>query len=384
MGGTNCYLKTGFTGLITGSGINVLVRMIPPNPNYAAPFPAGSGSNASTGCGSTLWPGLSPNGATQFFNFTGPDGYTHNYGVHIPMNYDPNKASPLMFGFHGNGGDAKAIEAQVKWSDPILNPYGIAVYVTGITGGFISNPDWGPTGANAPNLDDVGFMKVFVPFLTGSFCVDTGRIWVAGQSNGGGLVQVLACDPYMSSIISVFAGSSAAMYTAATSGSPLTIEPVNTPTQPLCSPSRNNIAYVEIHGLNDGVIPYGGGIVRNRVLPTIPHWATRWAERQGYSGTNVTTILSAGASGVTRYQWGNADNLGIITQYTLTNCGHCFATLGGNGLSAAQTFMDFFYDQTKSWGTGPAPALSSSSSPFTLRGVRQQMLTNHAASMLTV
>ncbi|EME87637.1 uncharacterized protein MYCFIDRAFT_148274, partial [Pseudocercospora fijiensis CIRAD86] len=302
--GTTCYLKTGFNSLTSNSGLHSLVRTIPPNPNYAAPYPAGTG-NASTGCGQPLWSGLVPDGTAQSYTFTGPDGLTRSYLLHIPKYYDPNKASPLMFGFHGNGGDAAAIQAQVQWDDKILNPYGIAVYVTGMGKGFISNPDWGPTGANYPNLDDVGFMRMFVPFLTSSFCVDTGRIFAAGQSNGGGLVQVLACDPYMSQVISVFAGSSAAMYTNNTSGDPLTIEPINTPTQALCLPSRNNIALVEIHGLNDGVINYSGALYRRRILPQIPRWATRWAERQGYSGTNVTTVLSTGTNGVTRYQFGN-------------------------------------------------------------------------------
>ncbi|EME86643.1 uncharacterized protein MYCFIDRAFT_120329, partial [Pseudocercospora fijiensis CIRAD86] len=277
-------------------------------------------ANASTGCGQALWPGLVPNGASVNYSYTGSDGYTRQYLVHIPRYYYNNRASPLILGFHGTGGDAYSIQSDSKFNDGTRNPFGIAVYVTGIGNAFISNPDYGPTGSQYKNLDDISFVRSLIAFLLGSFCIDTGRIWVTGYSNGGGLVQVLACDPVMSSTISVFTGMSAAMYTNNTNSAqdPRTVDPA------ICSPSRNNVAYMEVHGVNDATINYYGGFRRNRVLPEIPHWATEWAARQGYSRTNTT--MATGPSYI-RYGFGNADNTGIITQITITDnsCNHCWA-----------------------------------------------------------
>ena len=179
----------------------------------------------------------------------------------------------------------------------------------GATTGYISNPDYGPTSTDPSlqALDDIGFMKQFIPWLTNNFCIDVGRIWTTGHSNGGGFVQVMACDPYLSTVISVFSGSSAAMYTNFTSGDPDTITPVNTPVQAICSPGRNNIAYIEVHGTADTTISYYGGVRRNRLLPTIPNWQRQWATRQGYSTTNVTTVLNVQGSvgtGGSRYEYG--------------------------------------------------------------------------------
>ncbi|KAI5369443.1 Putative PAN/Apple domain, alpha/Beta hydrolase, feruloyl esterase B/C/D [Septoria linicola] len=363
--GNNCYLKSAFTQVNSGSA-TVIVRYIPPNPNYAIPPPMGS-VNASTGCGKPLFGGLVAGGGTVSFTWTtAPDGFQRTYRVHIPQFYDPTRASPLIFGFSGNGGTAANIETQTRYSTAGLNPYGIAVYVQGVgaTTGYISNPDYGPTSGDAAlrGLDDVSFMKQFIPWLTDNFCVDVGRIWATGHSNGGGFVQVMACDPYLSTVISVFSGSSAAMYTNFTSGNPDTITPVNTPTQAFCLPGRNNVAYIEVHGTSDTTISYYGDIRRGRLLPSIPQWQREWALRQGYPTTNVSTPLnirgSVGIGGV-RYEYGAPQ--GILTQVMLTGHVHEYATTANTGFDSSQEFMDFFYRQTSSWGTGRTPAISSSS-----------------------
>ncbi|KAK4508069.1 hypothetical protein PRZ48_001806 [Zasmidium cellare] len=351
-----CYWKSAYKSLSTTTSNTrvAIVRYIPPNPNYAVPALA-PGTNTSSGCGTALPAGLVPDGSSVYYSLIAPDGKNRTYKVHIPRYYDINRASPLIFGFHGNGDTASGIESQTGFNDAVLNPYGIAVYVDGWNKGFQSNPDWA-TGANY--ADDLGFMRQLMDTMSSSFCVDTGRIWVTGQSNGGGFSNYLACDPYMSSRISVFSASCGAFYTGAKSGDPATIDPVNTPTQPQCSPSRNNLPFLEFHGTNDGTIPYTGGIRRGYLLPTLPRWATAWAIRQGYSSSNVTSTPS---TGVTVYQYGGRGSLGIITQYTLANWVHDWPRVaGGAPVDASPLIMNFFYDQTNyNRVVADGPSLSS-------------------------
>ena len=128
-----------------------------------------------------------------------------------------------------------------------------------------------------PGVDDIGFIKALIANLTASYCIDTSRIFAAGMSNGGGFVNVLACDPVMSVQIAAFAPVSGAVYTNNTGTcSPYTIEPVNTIPQPVCSPGRSNIPIIEFHGTGDQTIGYTGGSRRGYCLPAIPHWATDW------------------------------------------------------------------------------------------------------------
>ncbi|QIW95832.1 hypothetical protein AMS68_001350 [Peltaster fructicola] len=336
-----CYLKTGFSTIFGNSNVQTLVRYVPPNPAFSPPI-SGSSLSASSGCGLPLPGGLVNNGPSVLFNFINPtSGLLRNYTIHIPQYYDQNHASPVIFAFPGNGEAASNIEGETGLSNSALNPYAIVVYVNGYGLGFASNPNWGVPGTQYGFVDDIGFMRNLVPNITSSFCIDTTRIWATGHSNGGGFVNVMACDPVLSSIFTVFTANSAACYTNATSGDPDTIEPLNTPVQALCSPSRNN-PFLEMHGTADGTIKYYGGSRNSKILPSIPHLMTDWAIRDGMSPNNVTTALS---SLVTQYQFGNSSqNLGFVTQLTLGNWIHAWPTIAtGAPIDGGPVIMNFFY-----------------------------------------
>ncbi|RMZ22213.1 hypothetical protein D0859_13773 [Hortaea werneckii] len=351
--GNACYIKTGYQGLTNGnSGLGVIASNVPPNPAYPVPVLA-PGTNTSSGCGTPLPNGVTPDGASTTFTLAGPDGFTREYAVHIPKYYDINRASPLIMAFPGNGDTAANIEPQTRMSNSELNPYGIAVYVTGVNRGFVSNPGWGVPGSANANVDDIGFIKTLVAYLTSNYCVDTGRIFATGHSNGGGFCNVMACDPVLSVTFAAFAPAAGAFYTGASSGNPETIEPVNTPTQPQCSPGRNNVPMLEFHGTNDGTINYYGGPRNGRILPTLPHWATAWSVRQGYGVTNYTSsnIPSLNpAMTVTKYEFGgDAGQLGIVTHYMLGGWTHNYPnvdTTSSAPVNGPQLVMDFFYRWT--------------------------------------
>ncbi|KAI7320186.1 putative ferulic acid esterase, partial [Hortaea werneckii] len=333
------------------SGLGVLAMNVPPNPAYPVPVVA-PGTNTSSGCGTPLPNGVTPDGASTTFTLAGPDGFTREYAIHIPKYYDTNRASPLIMAFPGNGDTAANIEPQTRMSSSELNPYGIAVYVTGVNRGFVSNPGWGVPGSANANVDDIGFIKKLVDYLTSNYCVDTGRIFATGHSNGGGFCNVMACDPVLSVTFAAFAPASGAFYTGATSGNPETVEPVNTPTQPQCSPGRNNVPMLEFHGTNDGTINYNGGPRNGRILPTLPHWSTAWSVRQGYGVTNYTSNLPSlnSAMTVTKYEFGgDAGQLGIVTHYRLGGWTHNYPnvdTTSSAPVNGPQLVMDFFYRWT--------------------------------------
>ncbi|KAI7222693.1 putative ferulic acid esterase [Hortaea werneckii] len=333
------------------SGLGVLAMNVPPNPAYPVPVLA-PGTNTSSGCGTPLPNGVTPDGASTTFTLAGPDGFTREYAIHIPKYYDTNRASPLIMAFPGNGDTAANIEPQTRMSNSELNPYGIAVYVTGVNRGFVSNPGWGVPGSANANVDDIGFIKKLVDYLTSNYCVDTGRIFATGHSNGGGFCNVMACDPVLSVTFAAFAPASGAFYTGATSGNPETVEPVNTPTQPQCSPGRNNVPMLEFHGTNDGTINYSGGPRNGRILPTLPHWSTAWSVRQGYGITNYTSNLPSlnSAMTVTKYEFGgDAGQLGIVTHYRLGGWTHNYPnvdTTSSAPVNGPQLAMDFFYRWT--------------------------------------
>jgi poly(3-hydroxybutyrate) depolymerase len=285
---------------------------------------------------------------------TPSDGIPRTYLVHIPQYYDINKASPIIFAYHGNGGDPKGIESQTRFNDASINPFAIAVYVQGVgsgASGYESNPAYGSTAATAPNnqIRDRDFLKQLVLNMKDTFCIDSTRIFATGQSNGGGFCGVIACDPELSVTFAAIAPNSGAFYTGTTGG---TVKPdvviTDTPGQIPCSPGRKNMPIFETHGTNDPTISYYGQDSRGspgRVVPTIPRWLNQWAERQNMSLSNYTTNP---APRVTLVQWGNATGeLGRLQHFRLEDWVHAWPDGRGDApIDVSPYIIDFFYRWT--------------------------------------
>ena len=355
--GNTCYLKASFAGLIT-SGQSAtkaaLVRYIPPNPNYAAPVAATGG-----GCGKPLPSNITANGASVQFGMTPSDGIPRTYLVHIPQYYDINKASPIIFAYHGNGGTATRIQDQTRFNDASMNPFAIAVYVNG-TGsgqsGYESNPGYGSTASTDPpsinnQIRDRDFLKQLVLNMKDTFCIDSSRIFATGQSNGGGFCGVIACDRELSVTFAAIAPNSGAFYSGTAPGT-AGVNPDNvitdTPGQIPCSPGRLNMPIFETHGTQDPTISYYGNPARGspaRIIPSIPRWLNAWAERQRIPTKNYTTNL---APRVNLVQWADeTGELGRLQHFQLIDWVHDWPDGKGSApIDVSPYIMDFFYRWT--------------------------------------
>ncbi|THW29086.1 hypothetical protein D6D23_01363 [Aureobasidium pullulans] len=221
--------------------------------------------------------------------------------------------------FHGRGDSGSAMESNSGLSIERINPYGISVYPTAIKDQDQQNTWQGdPSYATNRTVDDIGFVRALVTNISAQYCVDTSRVFAAGMSNGGGFVNVLACDPVMSSVFNAFAPHSGAFYTS-TGDSNTVCFPNTVLTNDLvhttCSPSRR-VPMIEFHGDADGTIGYFGGGRRGYCLPAIPHWTQDWAIRNNLTSDNVTTVTNGG--NLTRYEFGAASGYpGLVTHFRL-------------------------------------------------------------------
>ncbi|GAB7354764.1 hypothetical protein MBLNU459_g5166t1 [Dothideomycetes sp. NU459] len=303
--GTTCYLKTTFNSAFVSSNVNTAVLYVAPPPY---PVPVSNYVNASTGCGTPLTPGIVPGGTSKFVNITAPDGNNRSYYIRVPALYDVNKASPLIMAFHGRGETGANMESESGFSTDAWNPYGIAVYPNGINLEWQSDPDV----YENTHINDITFVNALLTNLSSTYCLDTGRLFASGFSNGGGFCGVAACDPGLSANC-----GSQVPYTVLT----------NNLVQTVCSPGRPNVPVMEIHGDNDGTISYFGGGRRDFCLPAMPHWTTDWAVRNNQSSANITTSLLGG--NVTKYEWG---------------WGHTWSsTAAGGPINITPNMVNFFY-----------------------------------------
>jgi polyhydroxybutyrate depolymerase len=119
-------------------------------------------------------------------------------------------------------------------------------------------PFWNVSGSQPGKPDDVAYLRKVITTLTGpAACASRARVGVTGVSNGGGMSARLACDAadLLAAAAPVAGGYS---------------------TLPACRP-RRALAILEIHGLRDEVVPYGGKQPSHAgaVGPYIAAWRAR-------------------------------------------------------------------------------------------------------------
>ncbi len=105
-----------------------------------------------------------------------------------------NVATPLIFAFHGHGGNMKNIQKSRNFEQ--LWPEAIIVYPQGLkTPGMLTDPEgkksgWVMQGKPEQNRDLL-FFDELLKKLKAEYKIDEKRIYATGHSNGGGFVYLL-------------------------------------------------------------------------------------------------------------------------------------------------------------------------------------------------
>lgn len=127
------------------------------------------------------------------------DGRIRKFLISVPnASAEPVKAYPLLIAMHGFGGSGVSMRSAIGGGSSFEERY-VVLYPDG------AREDGGPRGWNSghpqccgialeKNIDDVGFLRAMVKFVSQSTCIDRNRIYATGFSNGGDMAQRLACD----------------------------------------------------------------------------------------------------------------------------------------------------------------------------------------------
>src|SRR5262245_45777057 len=113
--------------------------------------------------------------------------------LHVPTGYQAGKAVPLVVMLHGHGGTARAM-SKVGWSEEADKEAFLVAYPDAQRAkadqppGKDNVPTWndgsGRDGLDT-TLDDVGFIKALLGFVSTKLSVDAQRVYLAGFSQGG-------------------------------------------------------------------------------------------------------------------------------------------------------------------------------------------------------
>ncbi|MBK6919769.1 MAG: hypothetical protein IPH07_20405 [Deltaproteobacteria bacterium] len=137
---------------------------------------------ASMGCGGQ--PGSILDGVIDV------GGVAREYIIELPTDYDPTRAYPLVFGFHGLTENMSTSQSrfrvQQEWDGEA-----IAIYPNGrilAQFGGVSGFEYGN-----PNSADVDMFDVLANTAANQLCVDLDRLFVMGFSDGGYFTHSLMC-----------------------------------------------------------------------------------------------------------------------------------------------------------------------------------------------
>jgi len=266
-------------------------------------------------------------------------GLNRSYLVHLPVNYEKSKPIALVIMLHGAGSNAEINRSITGMNDVADQENFIVVYPNG-TGLFNFMLSWNAgyccNYVEPLGVDDVGFLKLLIEKLERDYNVDSGKIYVAGFSNGGMMTYRLGCD--LTEKLAAIGVVSASIDTKE------------------CRPS-DPLSVVIFHGLNDRVIPYKGG--NSFIFPTkffdLNHKSMSFVV-SFWASHNLCSAPAKDSMGtVFREMYVDCKNDSEVVAYT-TNGGHVWP--GGQSVSffseepiedmdTSQLIWDFFEKHIK-------------------------------------
>lgn len=216
-------------------------------------------------------------------------GLDRQYLVHVPPSYRRSVSAPVVFAFHGGGGDMNYM-ANDEYYGLVSksNKEGfIAVFPNGYSrfkSGKLATWNAGSCCGDArdKNIDDVGFVRAIVAHLHQQMNIDRNRIYATGMSNGAMMSYRLACEAS-----DIFAA------VAAVAGTDNFRD---------CSP-QDPVSILHIHALNDTHVLFNGGagkdafrdISKVTEFVSVPATIQKWADLNQCDVTPQRVLNTKGA-----------------------------------------------------------------------------------------
>ena len=257
-------------------------------------------------------------------------GETREFIIYVPSIYSSSIPTPLMFNFHGGGGDGQSM---MGLSDmrPISDTANfIAVYPSGSGGAWMHKV---PTTYN-----DIYFVEAMIDELATEFNIDNDRVYACGYSEGGIFSYELACR--LSNRIAAVASVSGSMMTDIFRSDPAP----NGYGFPACSPSHPTaIMFIpgtidmSPHSMYNGLSPY---YMSASEIST--YWSTQNNTNLSPTVVSVPNTNTLDGSTVERRTWENGDNCVSVVELKVNNGDHDWpGTFGNMDIDASQEIWKF-------------------------------------------
>jgi poly(3-hydroxybutyrate) depolymerase len=137
--------------------------------------------------------GGSPGKTGTFYDSVQVAGLERTFYVSVPASYDSKKRYPLIFGYHGGtdyGGKAMRNYLRLETVAPLASEIFVYPDATAVNDPKGAGFEYG-TGPEGQAED--AFFDALLAAMKKKYCIDANRVFVTGQSAGGGYATQLAC-----------------------------------------------------------------------------------------------------------------------------------------------------------------------------------------------
>ena len=249
------------------------------------------------------------------------DGLTREYSIYVPESYDGTTSIPLLFNFHGGGGNI-AFHIGIADMSPIADTANfIVVYPQ-------ARPD--PSDGNSFNwipkvpgtFDDVPFISSLIDRIASNYQIDQNRIYACGYSLGGDMSFELACK--LNNKIAAIAPVARTMQANPDS---------------FCFPVHPT-GILSILGTDDITSPYNGitylGIEYYlSAAATHSYWAT-------HNLCNTNATMNTVSPSVERYTWSTESGCAYVEELKVIGGGHDWpGSFGNMTIDASEEIWQF-------------------------------------------
>ena len=209
--------------------------------------------------------------------------------IQAPPDSDATAKYPLVFAFHGRGGNNK------HWVNTLRQFTDAGAFIGIYPQGHLNS--WN-LGTEPSTADDVAFVNTILETLLTYTNVDSEKIFALGSSNGAGMVNTLAAKtPHFKAIAPV---------------ATQLIRSID------ISQQTKPVSIFQINGAQDNVIPIEGGERLGHSFFSAYESARKWAVQFGCDLSPVETIIA----GNTSYVFSDCSDQAVVQYLRIENAGH--------------------------------------------------------------
>ena len=242
------------------------------------------------------------------------DGLDREYHIYIPVSYDGATSVPLLFVFHGYGGNARDL---MRWGDmrSVADTAGFILIVPQGYKDHRGSPHWNVgSWTIGSTVDDIGFIEKIINRTSDEFNLDLHRVYSYGHSNGGYFSFELACQ--LGNKIAAIGSIGGTM---------------STESYDSCEPS-DNTSVITVHGTSDPIVYYTGGRPYNSKsqVETLRYWVD-------FNNINISPEIievpdsdKNDGSQVELYKYDGGTNGTSVHHFKVINGGHSWPGRYGN------------------------------------------------------